>query len=256
MPINDPIRDRKVAPNSLAFPVIGAAGGAVASSTYQSTVQSIINNTVVYADSQVQNRDRHALSTADREAEHRSKTWVGDWHRVVDWDITIDTLDPRIDNNQWSALRFNHETMRAMGAWRNNDSWRWVVAPGWEGTYFVYSFLSVQVQLAAAVTSALLGIIVNGTLRTVIDRADADMAGDSTEFMRDVILRGGRNISLEVGDYVQIAIYLNGAAGYATYIVPSSLVGYVSGFRTMCGYDHVIDDQDDIDGYVFNNNLT
>ena len=83
MPINDPIRDRKVAPNSLAFPIAGAAGGAVSSSTYQSTVQNVVNNPVVYADSEVQNRDRHALSTADREAEHRSKAWVGDWHRVT-----------------------------------------------------------------------------------------------------------------------------------------------------------------------------
>lgn len=248
MPINDPIRDRKVAPNSLAFPIAGAAGGAVSSSTYQSTVQNVINNTVVYADSAVQNRDRHALSTADRETEHRSKAWVGDWHRVIDWDITV---DQDITNNTWDPLRFSNEAMRAMGAISTSTSWSWTVAPGWEGTYFLYAFVCINITSAAAVGAVRLGIIVNGTLRTVIDRVDAEISGDDAAFVRDCIVRGGRNVSLSVGDVVQIAVYFGGAVGNATYLHPSSVVGYVSGFRTMCGYDHIINTQDDIDGYAF-----
>jgi hypothetical protein len=248
MPINDPIRDRKVAPNSLAFPIAGAAGGAVSSSTYQSAVQNVVNNTVVYADSEVQNRDRHALSTADREAEHRSKAWVGDWHRVIDWDITV---DQDITNNAWDPLRFSNEAMRAMGAISTPTSWSWTVAPGWEGTYFLYAFVCINITSAAAVGAVRLGIIVNGTLRTVIDRVDAEISGDDAAFVRDCIVRGGRNVSLGVGDVVQIAVNFGGAVGNATYLHPSSVVGYVSGFRTMCGYDHNINTQDDIDGYAF-----
>jgi hypothetical protein len=248
MPINDPIRDRKVAPNSLAFPIAGAAGGAVSSSTYQSTVQDVVNNTVIYADSEVQNRDRHALSTADREAEHRSKAWVGDWHRVIDWDITV---DQDITNNTWDPLRFSNEAMRAMGALSTPTSWSWKVAPGWEGTYFLYAFLCINITTAAAVGAVRLGIIVNGTLRTVIDRVDAEISGDDAAFVRDCIVRGGRNVSLAVGDVVQIAVNFGGAVGNATYLHPSSVVGYVSGFRTMCGYDHIKNTQDDIDGYAF-----
>ena len=248
MPINDPIRDRKVAPNSLAFPIAGAAGGAVSSSTYQSTVQNVVNNTVVYADSEVQNRDRHALSTADREAEHRSKAWVGDWHRVIDWDITV---DQDITNNTWDPLRFSNEAMRAMGAISTASSWSWTVAPGWEGTYFLYAFVCINITSAAAVGAVRLGIIVNGTLRTVIDRVDAEISGDDAAFVRDCIVRGGRNVSLSVGDVVQIAVNFGGAVGNATYLHPSSVVGYVSGFKTMCGYDHIINTQDDIDGYAF-----
>jgi hypothetical protein len=248
MPINDPIRDRKVAPNSLAFPIAGAAGGAVSSSTYQSTVQDVVNNTVVYADSEVQNRDRHALSTADREAEHRSKAWVGDWHRVIDWDITV---DQDITNNAWDPLRFSNEAMRAMGAISTPTSWSWTVAPGWEGTYFLYAFVCINITSAAAVGAVRLGIIVNGTLRTVIDRVDAEISGDDAAFVRDCIVRGGRNVSLGVGDVVQIAVNFGGAVGNATYLHPSSVVGYVSGFRTMCGFDHIINTQDDIDGYAF-----
>lgn len=248
MPINDPIRDRKVAPNSLAFPIAGAAGGAVSSSTYQSTVQDVVNNTVVYADSEVQNRDRHALSTADREAEHRSKAWVGDWHRVIDWDIAV---DQDITNNTWDPLRFSNEAMRAMGAMSTPTSWSWKVAPGWEGTYFLYAFLCINITTAAAVGAVRLGIIVNGTLRTVIDRVDAEISGDDAAFVRDCIVRGGRNVSLGVGDVVQIAVNFGGAVGNATYLHPSSVVGYVSGFRTMCGFDHIINTQDDIDGYAF-----
>jgi len=248
MPINDPIRDRKVAPNSLAFPIAGAAGGAVSSSTYQSTVQNVVNNTVVYADSAVQNRDRHALSTADREAEHRSKAWVGDWHRVIDWDITV---DQDITNNTWDPLRFSNEAMRAMGAISTASTWGWTVAPGWEGTYFLYAFVCINITSAAAVGAVRLGIIVNGTLRTVIDRVDAEISGDDAAFVRDCIVRGGRNISLSVGDFVQVAVYFGGGIGNATYLHPSSVVGYVSGFRTMCGYDHIINTQDDIDGYAF-----
>lgn len=250
MPINDPIRDRKVAPNSLAFPIIGAAGGAVSSSTYQTTVQNVITNTVVYADSEVQNRDRHALSTADREAEHRAKAWVGDWHRVVDWDITA---DQNIENNKWDPLRFTNEAFRAMGALAAPTQWGWKVAPGWEGTYFVYSFVCINAPQIAAVTVASLGIIVNGTLRTVIDRLDVEMAGDDPNgaFIRDIILRGGRNISIDVGDLVQIAVYFGGVDGSDDYLHPSSAVGYVTGFRTMCGFEHVINSQDDLSGYNF-----
>lgn len=248
MPINDPIRDRKVAPNSLAFPIAGAAGGAVSSSTYQSAVQTVVNNTIVYADSEVQNQDRHALAVLDAESEIRSKAWVSGWHRVLDWDITV---DQDITNNTWDPVRFSNEAMRAMGAVTSSTSWSWTVAPGWDGTWFVYSFLSVSIPATAAVGSARLGIIVNGTLRTIVDRVDAEMSGDSASFVRDCIMRGGRNISLAVGDVVQVAVYFAGVVGNGEYIHPSSFVGYVSGFRTMCGFDHIVNTQDDIDGYTF-----
>ena len=251
MPINDPIRDRKIAPNSLAFPVGGSAAGGASvtnNTTYQQNVTNTTTNIVVYADSDVQNRDRHALAAADRDAELRAKAWVSDWHRVIDWDITV---DQDITNNAWDPLRFSNEAMRAMGAVSNAQQWSWTVAPGWEGTWFIYAFISANISLAAAVGAARLGIIVNGTLRTVIDRVDAEISGDDAALVRDCIMRGGRNISLAVGDVVQIAVYFGGAVGNATYLHPSSFVGYVSGFRTMCGFDHIVNSQDDIDGYTF-----
>ena len=98
---------------------------------------------------------------------------------------------------------------------------------------------------------ARLGIIVNGQLRSLVDQLDAEMAGDNVAYIRDVIMRGGRNISVAAGDVIQIAVYLGGAVGADTYLHPSSVVGYVSGFRTMCGTDHNVDTQDDISGYNF-----
>jgi hypothetical protein len=249
MPINDPIRDRKVAPNSLAFPIAGAGGGAASNSTYQTTVQTIEQNVVVFADSEIQNRDRHNLASADRDTEMRSKAYVSDWHYVLDWDIGA---DQEIENNKWEPLRFTNEALRTMGAFQTATAkWSWRVPNGADGTWWVYSHLSIQAQAVAAVTSARLGIIVNGTLRTVLDREDIEMAGDAVDHMRDIILRGGRNISLGVGDVVQIAVYLAGAVGDDTYGWPSSVVGYVSAHRTACGFDHVINSQDDNDGYNF-----
>ena len=249
MPINDPIRDRKIAPNSLAFPLAGAAGGSASTSTYQSTVQNIDNSVVIYADSEVQNRDRHNLASADRDTEMRSKAYVSAWHHVLDWDIGADQV---IENNKWEPLRFTNEALRTMGAFTSATArWSWRMPHAADGTWWVYAHLSVQAQAVAAVTSARLGIIVNGALRTVLDRADIEMAGDAVDHMRDIILRGGRNVSLAVGDVVQIAVYLAGAVGTDTYAWPSSVVGYVSAHRTACGFEHVINSQDDIDGYGF-----
>jgi len=251
MPINDPIKDRKVAPNSLAFPMAGGTRGG-SSTSYQQTVQNIVNNTVVQANADSVEDLRRGLTVADRDAEKRAKAWVSKWHRVVDWDITGDV---EITNNMWNPITFHNESMRAMGAEAPGSpialTWRWVVPSDWEGTYFLYSFISISVQAAAAVTEARLGIAVNNTLRTLVDRADIEMAGDHVAHMRDVVLRGGRNISVAPHDVVTVCLNLVGAAGTDTYTNPTSVTGYVSGFRTMCGYDHIIGSPDDIQGYTF-----
>lgn len=250
MPINDPVRDRKIAPNSLAFPTgRRSSRNSSTTTTYQQTVEASESTVIVYADSEIQNADRHALATADRDTEHRAKAWVGGWHRVIDWDITDDQV---IESNKWDPLRFTNEAMRAMGAFQApTPKWSWKVPDTWEGTYFIYAFVTINCAILAAVTVAKLGILVNGQLRTLVDQMDIDIAGDSETYIRDVVMRGGRNISVAAGDVVQVAVYLAGAEGNDTYLHPSSVVGYVSGFRTMCGTDHNINTQDDINGYNF-----
>lgn len=247
MPINDPIRDRKIALNSLAFREGGSRGGAVVS--YQQTLIDLGNTTIISADSEIQRRDRNALTIADRDAEYRSKSWVGGWHRVIDWDIGTNVF---ITNNAWHPITFSHEVMRAMGVQYNSagvGAWRWRIPPDYDGTWFLHLHLSVQAPSAAAVQSAQIGFAVNGTLRTVVDRADKGMAGEDP--MRDVILGGSRNIALGVGDILTAVVYFDGAAGGTSYGHPSSIVGYISGHRVRCDGSHSIDTSDDISGYVF-----
>ena len=252
MPINQPIKDRKVAPNSLAFPS-GSRGGRSVSGAggYQQVVQNSVTNIIINADSETQVRDRRAAALADRDAEYRAKAWVGDWHRVIDWDIGTNIY---VTNNVWHPITFSNEAMRAMGAYytsAGNGTWFWTIPPDWDGTWFLGGFFSINVAVAAAIQQAQLGIVVNGTLRTVLDRADIEMAGDNAGYMRDVILRGWRNVGVNVGDIVTLGIQLTGAAGSDTYTNPISVTGYISGHRTMCGDDHIINSQDDCNGYVF-----
>jgi len=241
MPINDPIKGKRVAPASLAFDPRKRTGGSVVS-TYQSSVTQVVNQISTATDLEPL---RRGLTVADRDAEMRAKNWVSDWHRAFHWDVNGD-ID--ITNNTWSPIQMGNEHMRAMGA---EGAWQWTVPYGWEGSYFIHPHISINVQAAAAVTFAALGIVVNGSLRIVVDRADIEMAGDNVAHMRDIILHGGANVSVAPHDVVRIGLFLAGAAGTDTYTYASSVTGYVSGFRVMCGFDHIIESSGDNNGYVF-----
>lgn len=253
MPINDLIRDRKVAPDQLAFETGGrirGVGGARV--TYQSQViqqtLNVINVTVNEATQAI--RDAQHMV---RDAEMRAKNWASDWHRNFHWDVNTNI---GVQNNVWHPIAFSNEHMRGMGCQPVGGfvapvAWKWVVPYGWEGSWFLFAHLSINVQAAALVQQASLGITVNNVIRIVIDRADIEMAGDNAGYMRDVILRSGTQISVQPHDEVAVAVFLAGAAGTDTYTHPSSVTGYVDGFRTRCGDDYIIDSSGDNSGYVF-----
>lgn len=249
MPINDPIKGKKVAPASLAFDPRRKTGGSVVS-TYQSSVTQIVERIETGADL---NPLRRGLTVADRDAEMRAKNWSSDWHRNFHWDVNTD-ID--VQNNVWHPIAYSNEHMRGMGCQPVGGfvapvAWKWVVPYGWDGSWFIFAHLSINVQAAALVQQASLGITVNNVIRIVIDRADIEMAGDNAGYMRDVILRSGAQISVQPHDEVAVAVFLAGAAGTDTYTHPSSVTGYVDGFRTRCGDDYIVDSSGDNSGYVF-----
>lgn len=243
MPICDPIRERKVAPNSDAFSKDASRGGRTV--TYQSALAASINN--YYTTIGVSERDLYTakggLMVSIAESENRAKHWVGDYMTVVDWDITIDQT---LWLNAWHPIPFNHEVIRGYGARCNNRRlylgagdpgyvhWYHRLVKGQEGIWWYAARLSITFTVGMAVTSAKLGIFVNNVLYSVIDELDADMAGDGAA-MIDCILGGGRHVPLNAGDYVDIRLYTAGpASGSSLFLSPSSLTGYVTGHRERC----------------------
>jgi hypothetical protein len=102
-----------------------------------------------------------------------------------------------------------------------------------------------------AVLNAKLSVYKNGVQYRVLDAMDADMGGDHALYIQDLVLGGGCQVAMEVGDYIDFRHYLtNGLAGDQLLGHPTSVYGYCGGFRLRCDTS-TIDNPETGDAYVF-----
>lgn len=244
MPINDPIKNRKVAPASLAFERDQMRNGAIfqvgttpTSVTYQETVNiryGDINQ--LYITNQYIQTDNDKIMKAMQESEHRSKHWVGDYKRTFQWDIQQNQV---YAINNWQILAYNHEIIRAIGCSSGGTPvdgsayWQYRCPEDAIGAYWVYAHLNLQFGPGEGVRSARMAFFLNGLIYRIIDNVDNNMMGENN--IRDVRLAGGCHVPLRTGDVLTVRIYaLDNTPGTNTALYPTSVYGFVSGHRENC----------------------
>lgn len=248
MPINDPAKSRKIAPDALAFePRI--LGGNNARITYQAAQQVIVD--AINAEPQDltndQQRQGAALLRGAFDGEIRAKKFVGDWHAAFDWDIDSDV---DITNNTYHPLDFDHEVIRCDGTYNRGGVWFFRVPENHAGAWWLYARVQVQLPPAANVVRAQLGFSIGNVTPPITLIDDINQAWTGATPMLNALLSGGRIIRLRGGDLVMCVIRIQGAPGTATYIHPSSVVGYVCGHRVTCDIGQQ-DNADNQTGYTF-----
>ena len=240
MPINDPIRRRKIAPASLAFPAEGRRTGQQVS--YQQTVVQQVSASVS-TDVATLRDVRHMGEVVNNniiDAEDRSKKFVGEYMHVTEWDIAHDlmltmmTMDP---------IGFAQPVIHCLGAQFSGTiaaadaRWFHRVGKGQQGIWWYHAALHLSVPDSWQIMKALLIIFKNNTTYRVIDALDAEMTGNkSSIFCDDIILRGGCHVPLDVGDELDVRIFLDSPLGVGNGLLtyPSSVYGYVTGHREAC----------------------
>ena len=252
MPINDPIRNRKVAPRSLAFErestnssvTYQAAGGAGASVT--------VNNTYITSTA----ASEAGLMDAVMDAERRAKHWVGAYHKQFLWSLAPGTYGLYIGGSTF--LPANTESIRIMGAQYEagagpggEDMWRWQCVPGAEGVYHVYAHYKVAFTELMAISRVRLGFFRNGT--TLIAYVDDLWVSDAGELpILNANVKGGLLVQMNTGDYLTVGLVTTSGAGSAlqSFTAESSLEGYVMGHRVQCNDDWYIAAPDPQDSYI------
>jgi hypothetical protein len=236
MPINDPIRGKKVAPKSLAFEG-GRTARALGATSYQTEItnqQTVINN--YYADPREAKRLDEAQNALIWQAERRAKHQVGQFGDVTLWDISA---TQSLDLGTWSRIPFNNEVLRVQGARISDTGWYHKIVKGDQGVYWYYAHIAINMPALASVSEAKLGIWRNGTLYYVVDQIDTGYAGETP--IRDVILRGGVHLNLNRGDYVDFRLWttIPGVPGSQSFMYPTSIGGYVTGHRVKCNQEPI-----------------
>jgi len=231
MPINDPIRGKKVAPKSLAFET-GRLSRQQGAGSYQTSVvneYNVTNN--YYADPREARKLDQAQSASIWNAERRAKHQTAQFGDVVQWDISATST---LDLGTWSNIPFNNEILRCMGARYGTNGWRHKVVKGDQGVWEYYAHIQITMPIGANCSEAKLGLWRNGSLVYVVDALDAGMAGETP--IIDVVLSGGALVNLERGDYVEFQLYTTiiGAPGSQSFSFPTSIGGYVYGHRVKC----------------------
>lgn len=242
MPINDPIRGKKIAPASLAFEG-GRATRGVGSTTYQSVIRPDANVVVVQQPTDLREtiaRDQSA-QRAVWEAERRAKHWVGDYQASTQWDIKLN-LNITHSPATYDPIGFDNEVVRCVGsrfsgtATAANARWYFQPTKGNQGVWWFYSALHLVVPLEAQIENSFLAFFKNGTIYRTIDYMTAQQSGHDNNHIRDARLSGGCHVPLAVGDEFDVRVLLqtSGAVVDTIYIAPSSVYGYVCGNRTEC----------------------
>ena len=254
MPINDPIRNRKVAPRSLAFErestntstTYQAAGGAGTS-----TVVNITNVT----DGDVRWHVGAAMKGVS-DAERRAKHYVGSYHKQWLWSVNTGTHGLYIGGT--TLLPADRESIRIHGAQHQDgagpggeDFWRWQCVPGQEGIYHVYAHYKVAFTEAMAISRVKLGFMKNGN--TVWQYVDDLWVSDAGELpILNANVKGGTLIRMSAGDYLSVVMKTTSGAGSGlqTFSAYSSLEGYVMGHRVQCNDDYYKAAPRDNDSYT------
>lgn len=242
MPINDPIRGKKIAPASLAFEG-GRTVRGTGSTTYQSVIRPDANVVVVQQPTDLREtiaRDQ-AAQRAVWEAERRAKHWVADYQATTQWDTKLN-LNITHSPATYDPIGFDNEVIRCVGsrfsgtASSANARWYFQPTKGNQGVWWWYSGLHLYVPLAAQIENAFLAFFKNGTIWRVVSYMHAEQSGKDNNHVANVFLGGGCHVPLAVGDEFDVRVLLqtSGAVVDTVYIVPSSAYGWVSGNRTEC----------------------
>lgn len=262
MPINDPIKNRKVAPASLAFERQTRGSSAVfqVGTTPTSTVyQEIVNIRYgdinqLYITNQYITTDNDKIMYAMNNAEHRSKHWVSDYKRTFHWDIT---RNQAYTINNWQKIGYNHEVMRAQGVSYGGDPadgsayWQYRCPEDAPGSYWIYAHLNLQYAQGTSIDSGKLAIFINGSIYRVLDQVDNNMMGENN--IRDIRLSGGCHVPMRTGDVIDIRLYTaNGTPGTDIALYPTSVYSYVSGHRENCTGYEIINAPETGTNYTFN----
>lgn len=251
MPINDPIRGKKIAPASLAFESRRSGGAGVSVSgesavTYQNYISFTFGNTgKVITKREVMNLDQGVMHSVGN-AERRAKHWVGDYERAFEWDISDDVT---ITVNAFDAVQFDHEVCRAMGAEfvgtvsTADAYWRYVCPAGAEGWYWVHSQVIYKFLVAMGISRMRLAFYINGIQWRNVDQIDRGYAGEAP--IVDGKVSGGCMVPLGTGDELTVRVFSTSTgSGDQLLGFPTSVYGYVSGFRTRCDFGGTYEDAD------------
>lgn len=243
MPINDPIRGKKVAPSSLAFEN-GRATRGKGATTYQSSVRTESNIAIVQQPTDIRETIGR-LQAATRnvmDAEQRAKNYVASYQDTTQWDIRLNhtfTHSPF----DYDPIGFDNEVIRCTGSRISGipttAGARWYFEPtkGNHGVWWFYSALHLVVPIAAQVRNVYLAFFKNNVIWRVVDYMCPEQSGHDNNHIGDVRLGGGCHVPLSVGDEFDVRVWLQ-IDGDSTldvmYIAPSSVYGYVTGNRTEC----------------------
>ena len=265
MPINEPIKNRKVAPASLAFEGESKSRGAifqVGTTPTTTTYQEIINIyegdiNILNINTQIFDANNDKLMTALGQSEHRSKHWTGDYKRTFEWDLTQNQV---YTFNQYSNIAYNNEVMRGVGCYSigtpANGSARWfyTVPDDAAGSWWIYAHVNLKFSSASNVYEARLAFFIDGAMWRIVDMADNNMMGENQ--IRDLRLGGGCHVPLRPGATFEVRIIvMQNQQGTDTSLYPDSVYSYVSGHRENCDGYAPLNPQSTGLSYTFDHNL-
>lgn len=243
MPINDPIKGKKVAPSSLAFEN-GRATRGKGATTYQSSVRTESNITIVQQPTDIRETIGR-LEAATRnvmDAEQRAKNYVASYQDTTQWDIKLNVTLTHSPFD-YDAIGFDNEVIRCTGSrftgipTTANARWYFEPTKGNQGVWWFYAGLHLYVPVAAGVRTAYLAFFKNNIIWRVVDYMHAEQSGKDNNHVANVQLGGGCHVPLLVGDEFDVRVWMQidgDSTVDVTYIAPTSIYGWVSGNRTEC----------------------
>ena len=246
MPINDPVRNRKIAPASLAFEGLQKGSGAfqVGSTINETTIQEVYNLyfnqfTYLFITNEILETNSQKIMIAMNHAEHRSKHWVGDYKRSLQWDIKQNQV---YTVNLWNNIAYNSEILRAIGARtygtpvNGSARWEFICPEDAEGSWWFHAHMNIKYAQQDNVFEGRLAFFINGIIYRIIDMVDRHMMGENQ--IRDMRLQGGCHVPLRAGDLFEVRFMPVGNQGITnTTLYPDSIYAFVSGHRENCeGY--------------------
>lgn len=256
MPINEPIRNRKIAPASLAFDptrrsstVVAYEAGTVPDNvTYQTNL--IVNSTAFFAvefsDSILAKAQREVMNGVAN-AELRAKASVGDYHRAFLWTSDNSEFQYIKANNAFGAitpLQAPTEVIAADGAASvqsfvaPNTAFRFRCPDGSEGVWWMSAHVEIRVPHTDDINIARLAIQKNGVLWQVVDVKNSDDTKHNDLGM--IIMQGGCHVPLQPGDYITwILAFVSGGPGGGVAADRTSYFASINGHRESCEYREV-----------------
>lgn len=242
MPINDPIRGRKIAPDSLAFDPQAQRG--IGLVTYQQELDE--NVTIIVeggadgaSEKRVQLAEQHAMTDAI-EKMYIAETAIGEWHHTFMWQIDTDCV---FTTGTFDPLQFHYETLRTVGCRFVGsgidaaNQWQFNPVKTQEGVWIVGAQMQIKGTAGMGITGAKMAIFINDSIWCLMcPPVDTGYAGENP--MLDIMLHGVIPVPLKYGEKMDVRVLLNnGLSGDQTMGYPTSVQGCVWGHRVRCESD-------------------